>query len=130
MGFAGSSIHVQDRDQEEIVRAIVKHIKKQGLVQGLDCLLGNLPKSEKKMFRLDMTQCVYPNWTQPHKERSTRAFLLSPRLGDWVSIFEWGEFYDLEMATCLSEDLSAYVVAVLWEEHVGAQIFYGYRMGK
>src|SRR5262245_50686119 len=109
MGFVGSSIHVRDRSQDRVVDTIGKHREPQVCSRANDCLLAPLPSAETALFRQDLTRPVFRDWATPHAKRKQRAFIVPPRLGDWVSIFERGEFYELALAKFTSEALATYV---------------------
>jgi hypothetical protein len=130
MGFAGSSLHVSRCDQRIVADRIIGALAISRFAIECDCSLAQLPAYDRKLFRSSTAFLPCGDWINPHGTRPNRAFVLSPRIDNWVSIFEYGEYFDLDLAQLLSQELHERVAATLWEEHVGTQIINVYRDGK
>jgi hypothetical protein len=130
MGFDGGSIHVASQPQQLVVEQIKVHLQEDGLVLVRDCPLPDIANRDRALFATDAHRGPYKDWSKPFKGRRLRAFLVTPLKGGWVSIFEYGEFYDRELAQALSRSLPGRVITALWVEAVGAQVFYSYANGE
>jgi hypothetical protein len=130
MGFAGSSLHVHGSSQEEVAVGIISLLEDQNFSLESNCSLDQLAKESERLFRRNANTFTFHDWTTPHADRQIRAFVLAPQKNNWISIFEYGEYYDLILAKRLSERTSEKVLGTLWEEHVGAQVIYVFEDGK
>ena len=129
MGFRGSSIHVHGFDQSVVAEQIAASLALHQCALETNCPLTEVPAIDRGLFRMTLSDGPYSDWATPHNERRFRAFILSPFFSDWVSIFEYGEWYDRDLAQSLSRQLAGRVVTTFWEEHVGAQVLYTFRNG-